>query len=420
MKPDLVKQPWVSLTMLALAITAIGLSLAALIIALDDDGPSAIDNGGGLASLVTAAPAAETDTDTPTETEARATAPATPAPLPPVSQLVAQAATEALADAADLLNGRRPLLGIIARPAGAGVRVGAVLPGSPAADAGVQEGDEIRTINGAPVASLPDLHDALRDLEAGDTVQIGLDRDGQSLTLNAQLRAFDPGDAFPRPQLRDPAPRLGLHLRPADQGLTVTAVAPGSGAQTAGIAEGDILRALNGTPIDDLAALRDALADLAPGDTVSLTVQRNGASLDLAVVLGEATARHPFPGFARPDPNPSDGGERRGPFGRFGLPFPDFGRFFEQGGFFGEGSFLDAGGLFAEGEIRVLIGEITAITDSSVQINDGDLIPTNDDTRRAGTLQTGDRALVLERDGVARLILPAPRFPRTAPPPTDA
>jgi len=412
MNTDFLRRPWASLSMLAIAITAIGLSIAALIIALDDDTPPGLNHdGGSLAGLV--GPADRTpdlDTNLDRLEEKDAAAPARRQPPAPVAA-VARAATEAVTTAADLLNGARPLLGLLAQRVDDLLVVRAVLPGSPADLAGIQRVDHLLSINDAPVLSLPEVHDILSALESGDTVRIGIERDGAPQTVEVELRAFDPGDAFTRPDgarpdFRGSAPTLGLRVESSDDGLTVTGVMPGSGADADGLAEGDLLRAINGAPAPDTEAVRAALREIEPGATVTLTVERDGATLDLAVAVGEGLRSLPGPGFARPNSGDDEG--RRGPFGRVGIPFSGFG-----------GSF-DSSDLFADGEFRVLIGAITALSSSEISVSGGTAVTITEDTRQAGELNVGDRVFVVARDGVARLIVPAPDFAAFTGPPGDA
>jgi PDZ domain-containing protein len=51
--------------------------------------------------------------------------------------------------------------------------------------------------------------------------------------------------------------------------------------------EGDVITALDGRPLPDYQTLVERLADLEPGTTVTLTVTRHGAAVDVPVVTGE-------------------------------------------------------------------------------------------------------------------------------------
>jgi S1-C subfamily serine protease len=74
---------------------------------------------------------------------------------------------------------------------------------------------------------------------------------------------------------------------PVDSGALVQSVEPGSGADEAGVRKNDVITALEGTEIASYGDLFGALRDYRPGDTVELTVFRNGEERTLEVTLGE-------------------------------------------------------------------------------------------------------------------------------------
>ena len=70
--------------------------------------------------------------------------------------------------------------------------VGSVTPGGPAAQAGVQAGDEILAVNGTAVASFEELQ--RRTLEhAGDNVLLAIRRAGADVTARVEVQAVDEG-----------------------------------------------------------------------------------------------------------------------------------------------------------------------------------------------------------------------------------
>lgn len=70
-------------------------------------------------------------------------------------------------------------------------------------------------------------------------------------------------------------------------GALVTGVERGSGADEAGVQDGDIIIALNDDPVEDAGDLLGALREYQPGDTVELVVVRDGGEQTLPVTLGE-------------------------------------------------------------------------------------------------------------------------------------
>lgn len=74
----------------------------------------------------------------------------------------------------------------------------------------------------------------------------------------------------------------------AKKAQVVTKVVPGSPAEGAGFAAGDLLLALNGVSFnpDNEAALQAARKEWKPGQTVRYTIERGGKSRDLSLTLG--------------------------------------------------------------------------------------------------------------------------------------
>ena len=78
-------------------------------------------------------------------------------------------------------------------------------------------------------------------------------------------------------------------------GVVVYQVQSGSGADRAGIRQGDVITALNGTAINEPNTFRNLIANTAPGSEVTLTVRRDGREQQVRATLGEFT-----PQAARP------------------------------------------------------------------------------------------------------------------------
>ena len=74
---------------------------------------------------------------------------------------------------------------------------------------------------------------------------------------------------------------------PVDSGALVEQVVQGSAAADAGVRKGDIITALGDARVERYGDLLGALRDYAPGDTVTLSVFRDGNETNLEVTLGE-------------------------------------------------------------------------------------------------------------------------------------
>jgi putative serine protease PepD len=71
-------------------------------------------------------------------------------------------------------------------------------------------------------------------------------------------------------------------------GAEVVTVEPDSAASEAGLQQGDVVTAVGDRAVTTSAELTAAVRSAAPGDTVSLTVRRNGETATVEVTLGEA------------------------------------------------------------------------------------------------------------------------------------
>lgn len=340
---------WQWVALVGVAILGVGLGLTALILALDDDTASP--------SLL-AAPALS-------RTEA--------VPIPGAGACGVQEAAQPTRSAL-----RGLLLGLAVRDTDAGLTVHAVLPGGGAAAAGVEPGDVV-TLNlersGEPLSPEVTLAPPSRE---------GLPPDGSGFF-----------DGFPRRH-----PVLGLRVDITDDGLVVQHVRPGSGAAEVGLQPNDVIRSLNGVPVESPEAVRDALADLLPGDTVSLRIERDGAELTLDVALGPG-------GFPFGHGEPSFPPCHEGGFAPFPFPFPRFPGL-PNGSFEFDGRFEGAGGT------------LLSLSDDAVTVatNDAERTFTLDgETTVRGEPTPGDRVLVVALNGEARLIAATPHL---LPSPTPA
>ena len=87
----------------------------------------------------------------------------------------------------------------------------------------------------------------------------------------------------------------GGSVAPDETGWRVSSVNAGSAAQAAGLQEGDDIVAVDGQPVPTFDDLRDAVIDR-PGDTVALTVERDGTTRQVEATLG-ANPSQPDAGF---------------------------------------------------------------------------------------------------------------------------
>ena len=107
------------------------------------------------------------------------------------------------------------------------------------------------------------------------------------------LRAIDTGSnasAAPATQedvnQQDSAqPWLGVRLVEAADGLTISQVIADSPADTAGLQRGDVVTAVDGTAVETPQDFSDALKEKSVGDSVTLSISRDGQAQDVGVTL---------------------------------------------------------------------------------------------------------------------------------------
>jgi len=165
------------------------------------------------------------------------------------------------------------------RQNGAELTVTAVEPGSPAAKAGLQQGDRIVAVNGAPAGELIRFVRLLVGAGASRAAKIGVLRKGRSLQLQARLlpasHVFNAETFRKRTGILLEEPRgRGLRRAGTDvpEGLLIAEVDPGSPAAEAGLRPGFVLLAVEGEPARSAAEAARRIHLKPSGKTIRLDV----------------------------------------------------------------------------------------------------------------------------------------------------
>ena len=178
-------------------------------------------------------------------------------------------------------------------------------PDSIAAEAGIQPGDRILSVNGRQVSTWSDSMDAIGNaLLALTPLPLTVrDADGQTRELVLPL------DRLPAGQPIDQYfGKLGLRLAPPP--AIAGTVKPGQPAALGGIQGGDRIVSINGQPVGDFDSLGKLVqSSAATSPQLSIGVMRNGRPLTLAVTatwesLGGQPAKWML-GVAPPPPEPA-------------------------------------------------------------------------------------------------------------------
>lgn len=174
-----------------------------------------------------------------------------------------------------------------------GALIARVLPGSPAAESGLREGDIILSFDGQPLATSSSLPPLVGSVDPGDIVQLDIMREGRPIDFRVEIGVLDdpvsedPELAQGPPDLPAAAPPLGLvvsgldeaqrrELRVLSGGVRVDQVAEGP-AVAAGIRPGDVILSLAGQEVDSPERFAEVVQRLTPGTTVPVLVSREGA-----------------------------------------------------------------------------------------------------------------------------------------------
>ncbi len=81
-------------------------------------------------------------------------------------------------------------------------------------------------------------------------------------------------------------PFLGVYLADASGGARITKVTSGSPAARAGLSTGAVITAIDGQAVSNSQDVITRISQLAPGDSVTLTLERNGSSHQVQITLG--------------------------------------------------------------------------------------------------------------------------------------
>jgi len=147
-----------------------------------------------------------------------------------------------------------------------------VTPGSAAATAGIETGDEIVSFDNIKNPDWEMVYDHIR-LNANQMVPVAVERGGNTLQLSLRVPASAKSDEF---DLTD----AGISPQYLPGPIAVAEVQPGLPAEQAGLRGGDAIEAVDGHAFHSVNTLL-AYMQAGMGKPLTLTVLRNGANLQI-------------------------------------------------------------------------------------------------------------------------------------------
>ena len=174
-----------------------------------------------------------------------------------------------------------------------GALVAAVNKGTPAGKAGIEAGDVILKFNSKVIETSSDLPKYVRITKPNNVVPVQIWRNGKTKTLRVKIGEMpdDRMQASNKKTIKESANRIGLVLKEATakdkktlDGRNGLVVVKASGpAVSSQIRDGDIILALNNTPVTSIRAFNREINKTPKGKTIALLIYRNGDTLFVPV-----------------------------------------------------------------------------------------------------------------------------------------
>lgn len=169
-------------------------------------------------------------------------------------------------------------------PTSQGAIVRQVFEDTAAEEAGIKPGDAIISMNGRKIQTFFELRAKIGTLGAGNTVTLGIIRDGKNIKIDVTLREATESSvasatihpAFEGAKLKNGKTQAG------SAGVVVKSVEVRSPAAAIGLEESDVIIGVNRQRVENIAVLRDKLEQYKDG-IIALNVMRGNSQLYLVI-----------------------------------------------------------------------------------------------------------------------------------------
>lgn len=180
----------------------------------------------------------------------------------------------------------RAYLGVSIEDTADGVAITRVLIGSPADAAGLEVGDLITAINGEEMNNAREVAQTIAGLQPGAVATVEFERAGETQSVEVTLAEAPVGYGLGlgRPDFVMPFRGQGIAVQiDGETGhLTIQSLSEDHPLYEAGLREGDVITAINGEALNS-AQLPEILSNLEKGASLTLTVERDGETLDIEI-----------------------------------------------------------------------------------------------------------------------------------------
>jgi len=170
---------------------------------------------------------------------------------------------------------------------------------SPAKKAGIEAGDVITAVDGAPIKDARDLAKRIGSMAPKASVKLAIWHKGAeksvTLTLGELPNQQQAQAGSDQQDSQSPVPRLGLSLAPAkgagagNEGVVVTAVDPNGPAAEQGIKAGDVITNVGGTSVSTPSDVQKQLGQLQKAGKHSVLMRVKSGDTTHFVALPLAT-----------------------------------------------------------------------------------------------------------------------------------
>lgn len=186
-----------------------------------------------------------------------------------------------------------------------------VIPGSPAAKAGLKVGDQVFQVGSHKVKDLDGFMESVLAMKPGSTQAFAIRRKGKTMRLRvklgsqAQRIAMEKRKRQPKVAKRTDKPRaarpkgpgrLGVTLEEDGMAIRIVEVEKGGPAAKAGLRSGDVIVKARGREARDLDRLIDDIKKSGAGASYPLEIRRRGRSQKLTARLGGYGSQAAAPG----------------------------------------------------------------------------------------------------------------------------